>query len=126
MPTKDDVRRLCLARDGVIEDGDYCFRVGSRGFAWPYPERVHPKRPRVTRLDIFVIWLGADADKRALLAGEPESFFTTDHYNGYPAVLVRLNQISDDRLTELIADAHLAAAEDSARPRRRRRAKSAE
>ena len=118
MLTKDDVRRRCLERDGAVEDGDYCFRVGSRGFVWPCPERVHPKRPRVTRFDIFVFWLGDDGDKQALLAGEPETFFTSDHYNGYPAVLVRLDEITEARLTELIADVHTAAAEDSAGPAR--------
>ena len=121
MPTKDDVRRLCLDRDGVVEDGDYCFRVGTRGFVWPYPERVDPERPRVTRYDIFVVWLGDVADKEALLSGEPALFFTTDHYNGYPAVMVRLDNISDDRLVELIADAHAAAVADLTRPRLRRR-----
>ena len=124
MPTKDDVRRLCLARDSVVEDGDYCFRVGSRRFVWPYPERVEPEPPRVTRFDIFVVWLGDDADKQALLAGEQDTFFTTDHYNGYPAVMVRLDEITNDRLTELIADAHTAAAEDSTGPRRARRGNS--
>jgi hypothetical protein len=120
VPTKDDVRRLCLALENVVEDGDYSFRVGSRGFVWPYPERVAPKRPRVTRFDIFVVWLGNDADKQALLEGEPGLFFTTDHYNGYPAVIVRLDPIPDDRLTELIADAHAAALADSRKPRRTR------
>ena len=120
MPSKDDVRRRCLAHENVVEDGSYRYRIGSRDFVWPYPERIHPKRPRVTRFDVFVVWLGTDADKHALLAGEPDLFFTTDHYNGFPAVLVRLDTISEDRLVELIADSIAAATDDVARPCRRR------
>ncbi len=115
------MRRVCLGLENVVEDGDYAFRVGSRGFVWPYPERIAPKRPRVTRFDIFVMWLGNDADKQALLFGEPDIFFTTDHYNGYPAVPVRLDAISNDRLVEVIADAKAAAAVDSTKSRRPRK-----
>ena len=121
MPSKDDVRRLCLVHENVVEDGAYSFRIGSRGFVWPYPERIHPKRPRVTRYDIFVIWLGNNADKQALLEGEPDLFFPTDHYNGYPAVMARLEAISEDRLNELIADAYAAAAVDATKLRRQRK-----
>lgn len=44
-------------------------------------------------------------DKEALLRGEPETYFTTPHYEGSPHVLVRLERIGDDELRELIEDA---------------------
>ncbi|MDP8908687.1 MAG: hypothetical protein M3N47_06125, partial [Chloroflexota bacterium] len=50
-----------------------------------------------------------DDDKQAMLAGEPETFFTTDHYDGYPAVIVRLAENDSGELTVLLTDAHAAA-----------------
>ena len=44
-------------------------------------------------------------EKEALLADNPEIYFTTPHYDGYPSVLVRLPKISDKELRELIIDA---------------------
>jgi len=44
-------------------------------------------------------------EKEALLQGEPEAFFTTPHYDGYPSVLVRLAAVDREELAELLADA---------------------
>lgn len=122
----DDVRRIALALPDVTADeARHAFHVGKTGIAWPYPERVHPKRARVPRLDIFVIRVVDEDDKQALLAGEPDVFFTTPHYDGYPAVMVRLAEIDEARLTELLRDAHTAALAKNARPRTRKRAASA-
>ena len=44
-------------------------------------------------------------DAQALLRGQPDVFFITPHYTGYPAVLVRMDVISDQQLAELIEDA---------------------
>lgn len=124
MVHEHDVRRIALTLPDVDEeDSSFHFRAGKTGFAWPYPERVHPKKPRVTRLDIFVVRVSGEDDKQALLAGEPEKFFTTDHYNGYPAVMVRLEAIDIEELIELLTDAHKAATQVTARPRRKRATK---
>ena len=48
--------------------------------------------------------------KDALLADDPEVFFTTPHFDGYPAVLVQLERISVEELTEVIVEAWLARA----------------
>ena len=48
--------------------------------------------------------------KEALLADDPKVFFTTPHFDGYPAVLVRLDQIAVSDLEELIVEAWLARA----------------
>src|SRR4051812_48336072 len=93
----EDVRRIALSLPNVDEeDSKVHFRVGGTGFAWPYPERVHPKLARVPRLDIFVVRVAGEDDKQAMLAGEPDKFFTTDYYNGYRAVMVRLEAIGTD------------------------------
>jgi len=121
MVDMDDVRRIALSLPDITgDDNGTAFGLGKTGIAWPYPERVHPKRARVPRLDIFVVRVADEDDKQALLQGEPEIFFTTDHYDGYPAVMVRLAKIDNVRLTELLTDAHTAALTRKPRKRTRR------
>ena len=101
-----DVRRLALALPHVAEiDSDgFDFRVGGRGFVWSYPERL-PGKPRRIRTDIAVLYVGDEAEKQALLLGEPDIFFTAREYGGWPLVLVRLAQVGPGRLAELVTDA---------------------
>ena len=100
------VRRVALALDGVeeIESDGFDFRVGGRGFVWSYPERI-PGKTRVIRTDVAVLYVGDEAEKQALLLGEPEVFFTTSAYDGLPLVMLRLAQVDVDRLSELVTDA---------------------
>jgi hypothetical protein len=100
------VRRVALALEGVeeIESDGFDFRVGGRGFVWSYPER-QPGRGRVIRSDIAVLYVGDEAEKQALLLGEPDLFFTTPSYDGLPLVMVRLANVDVARLTELVTDA---------------------
>jgi len=102
----DDVRRLALALEGVeeIESDGFDFRVDGRGFVWSYPERVPGKR-RVIRTDVAVLFVGDEAEKQALLKGEPDVFFTTSGYDGWPLVMLRLEAVDLRRLTELVTDA---------------------
>src|SRR3712207_1146222 len=97
-----DVRRLALALPHVVEiDSDgFDFRVGDKGFVWSYPERI-PGRPRRIRTDVAVLSVGDEAEKQALLLGEPELFFTAPAYDGSPLVMLRLAQVDVDRLREL-------------------------
>ena len=74
-------------------------------------------------MDIFVIRVADEDDKQALLGGEPDVFFTTPHYDGYPAVMVRLAEIEEARLTELLTDAHAAAIAKATAPRSRKPAR---
>src|SRR3954470_17059202 len=99
------VRRVALALEGVeeIESDGFDFRVGGKGFVWSYPERV-PDRRRVIRTDVAVLYVGDEAEKQALLLGEPELFFTTSGYDGFPLVMVRLDEVDADRLAELVTD----------------------
>jgi hypothetical protein len=102
----DDVRRLALALPEVeeIESDGFDFRVGGKGFVWSYPER-RPGQPRVIRADIAVLYVGDEAEKQALLLGEPELFFTAAGYDGWPLVMLRLAAVGVERLAELVTDA---------------------
>ena len=106
MADADEVRRVSLSLEGVeeIESDGFDFRVGGKGFVWSYPERV-PGRRRVIRTDIAVLYVGDEAEKQALLLGEPELFFTTPTYDGVPLLMVRLGRLAAERLTELVTDA---------------------
>ena len=106
MADSDDLRRIALGLDGVVEipsDG-FDFRVRGKGFVWSYPERV-PGSRRVIRTDVAVLYVGDEAEKQALLLGEPDLFFSAPGYERWPLVLVRLERVAVDRLAELIGDA---------------------
>jgi hypothetical protein len=106
MADAEDVRRLALGLPHVEEidcDG-FDFRVGGKGFVWSYPER-QPGQRRVLRTDIAVLYVGDEAEKQALLLGEPDLFFTTPGYDGWPLVMLRLDSVDVIRLAELVTDA---------------------
>lgn len=106
MVSADDLREIAGALPGVveIESEGFDFRVGGKGFAWSYPER-RPGRPRVIRTDVAVLYVGDEAEKQALLKGDPDLFFTVSSYDGWPLVMLRLDQVGRPRLEELVTDA---------------------
>jgi hypothetical protein len=106
MADADDVRRLALALPHVveIESEGFDFRVGNKGFVWSWPER-RPGKPRLIRTDIAVLFVGDEAEKQALLLGEPDVFFTAPGYDGSPLVMLRLAEVDVERLRELMIDA---------------------
>jgi hypothetical protein len=106
MADDHDVRRLALGLADVveIESAGFDFRVAGKGFIWSYPER-RPGERRVIRTDIAVLFVGDEAEKQALLLGEPQLFFTVAGYDGFALVMLRLDQVDVDRLEELIVDA---------------------
>jgi hypothetical protein len=107
-----DVRRLALQLPGTLErqgrDGTVSWTVRGTGFVWERPLRkgdlaaLGPAAPTGTVLGVKVADLGV---KQALLAADPEVVFTTPHFDGYPAVLVRLDDIGLPDLEELVVDA---------------------
>ena len=118
MPTVswDVVRRAALALPETSERvsrGLRQWRVRDRLFVWERPlrradlEALRDAAPDGPILGVKVEHLGA---KEALLAEEPEACFTTPHFDGYPAVLVRLDRVARADLEELIVDAWLAVA----------------
>src|SRR3954465_12524527 len=106
MTDADHVRSIALSLAGgeEIESEGFDFRVGGGGFVWSYPER-QPGRPRVIRTDVAVLFVGDEAEKQALLKGEPDTFFTAPGYEGAALVMLRLDRVDVQRLSELITDA---------------------
>jgi len=85
------------------------FGVRDKGFAWSWSERVDPKKPRIPRLDVLAVRC-ARAEKETILASDPEVFVTEPHYNGFPAVLVRLDRIEVESLSGLLRSAWMQVA----------------
>jgi hypothetical protein len=114
MADADDVRRIALALPHVaeIESDGFDFRVADKGFVWSYPE-CRPGKSRLIRTDIAVLFVGDEAEKQALLLGEPDVFFTTPSYDGWPLVMLRLIEVGVERLAELITDAWRMRAPDA-------------
>ncbi len=100
----DTVRKIALslpeAEDRTAQSG-LQFYVRGKQFAWTYLDRVEIKGRRRPRLDVLAVRCAA-AEKEGLLASAPEKFFTTDHYRGFPAILVRLDKIDARELRELL------------------------
>jgi hypothetical protein len=116
MATWDDVRRIALAMPEATEvqsRDTRQWRVKDKLFVWERPlrrsdlEALGDGAPRGPILGARVEHLGA---KEALLADDPAVFFTTPHFDGYPAVLVQLDEIAPDELEEVIVEAWLARA----------------
>jgi hypothetical protein len=102
----EDVARIALTLTGVERVRDE-FKVGGRNFVAVYPERVDPKKPRRPNYRAIVLWV-ADLDDTAYLQRDPKTFFTTEHYGGYAAVLVWLERVDVAELETLIAEAWAA------------------
>jgi hypothetical protein len=114
--TWDDVRRLALALPDTSEGVSRDLRrwlVKDKGFVWERPlrrsdlEALGDAAPDGPILGARVEHLVA---KDALLADDPSVYFTTPHFDGYPAVLVRLEEIGLEDLEELVVEAWLARA----------------
>ena len=106
---QQDVRRIALALPESSEsDERFAFSVlnkgKQKGFVWAWNERVEPKQPKVPRDDVVAVRVVDEQDKQALLQSDESVFFTEPHYNGFPAVLVRLPAVSLPQLEELITD----------------------
>jgi hypothetical protein len=114
--TWDDVRRIALGLPETSEEvswGHAHWRVKGKGFVWERPlrrsdlEALGDAAPEGPILGARVEHLVA---KEALLADDPNVFFTTPHFDGFPAVLVRLDEISGEDLEEVIVEAWLCRA----------------
>lgn len=116
MASWDDVARIALALPDTAEQpmhGLRSWRVRRKLFVWERPLRdsdlaaLGDGAPEGPILGARVEDLGA---KEALIADEPEVYFTVPHFDGYSAVLVRLEEIGESDLEELIAEAWLCRA----------------
>ena len=116
MASWDDVRRIALALPETSERVSRNLRqwqVKDKGFVWERPLR-RADLEALGDAAMFGPILGARVEhvvaKEALLANEPDVFFTTPHFDGYPAILVRLDRIGLEDLREVIVEAWLARA----------------
>lgn len=117
MATWDEVRRLALAFPHATEHASYgglpAWRVKDRAFAWERPLRESDRKalgvaaPDGPILAAYVADVGA---KAALVAEDPKVYFTTPHFDGFPAVMVRLDRIPEKDLEELLVEAWLVRA----------------
>jgi hypothetical protein len=105
MTTQDDVRRIALSLPESTEsDESFAFSVRGKGFAWVWLERTHPKRRRIPNPEVLAVRVANEFEKHALIEFDPDVFFTEPHYNGFPAVLVRLPRIDIDLLEKVLTD----------------------
>jgi len=129
MATQADVRRIAMGLPNVEEREErFAFSVAQsgkgkpKGIAWVWMERIDPKKPRVPNPAVLAIRVDGQDAKEMLLAADPKKFFTEPHYQGYPAILVRLAEIKIAELRELLAEAwrcQAPKAKASASPRRK-------
>lgn len=110
MASRADVRRIALSfPDTGEEPGRFAFFVlnkgKKKGFAWVWMERVHPKKARVPQPKVIAVRVASLIDKDFLLRLDPDKFFTEPHYDGYPAVLVRLAALRVPELRSIITEA---------------------
>jgi hypothetical protein len=103
MATEADARRIALALPGAFEKASYegqaAFRTKARIFAFLAHE---PKG--------LLVWVDSKEERDALASSEPDKFFTSRHFAGQPAVLIHLDAVDVDELTELITDSWLLRA----------------
>ena len=116
MASWEDVRRIALdlpETDEGTSHGNRSWRVKEKGFVWERPLRRGDLEALGDAAPDGPI-LGARVEnemaKEALVANDPAVFFTTPHFNGYPAILIQLDHISVEDLTEVIVEAWLAKA----------------
>jgi hypothetical protein len=110
MATQADVRRIALSLPETEEGKDrFGFSVlnkgKSKGFAWVWMERIDPRKPRVANPGVIAVRVANNAQKDLIIASDSKKFFTEPHYNGFPAVLVRLKAVTVPDLKVLLAEA---------------------
>lgn len=122
--TLADVHALARAMPHVTVYGESTdhpvYQVGGKSFVFfrtPRPDAVDPETGQRYD-DVIVFWVLDESDKLAMVQDQRGPFFTTDHFDGHPSVLIRAGRIAELRyheLAEVVEDAWLAQAS----PRRR-------
>ncbi len=115
MATQEDVRRIALSLPETNEDANrFAFSVlnkgKAKGIVWVWLERIHPKKARVPNPAVVALAVADLNEKELMLTANPGKYFTEPHYNGYPAILVRLADVNVDELRGLIVNAWGCAA----------------
>ncbi|RIK39902.1 MAG: hypothetical protein DCC55_16670 [Chloroflexi bacterium] len=105
-----DLYRIALSLpETTQEEGRIAFAVMNKGkpkgIAWMWLERVDPKKARVPNPEVIAIRVRNTLEKELLIEAQPTKFFTEPHYNGFPAILVRLAGVEVDELEMLLTNA---------------------
>ena len=109
MATQADVRRIAMSLPDTVEgDERFAFSIPNKGklkgYAWVWMERIEPKKPRIANPGVLAIRVANEGQKEALISAQPKKFFTEPHYNGFPAVLVRLAEVNAKELRTLLEE----------------------
>jgi hypothetical protein len=118
--TFDDAARLTAELPEVTEGedkhghGHRTWLVGGKAFAWERPfskadikrygDQTPPDGP------ILAVRVADLAEKEAVLAANPDAFFTIPHFDGYSAILIQLSKVTSEALKEALTDGWLACA----------------
>ena len=114
-----DVHRIAAGMPHVTRvegtKGNPVYQVGGKSFVFFRNARPDAFDPETGERydDVIVIWVGSEDDKQALVLDPGSPFFTTQHFEGHPSVLVRGSRIGEldlDEVTELVQDAWLSRA----------------
>src|SRR5689334_21603353 len=92
------------------DNGQFSAGVAGKGYAWTWMERIAPKQPRVPYSEVHAVRVANLEEKEMLLACNDRAYFTEPHYNGFPAILVRLAEVDPDEFRDLLTDAWRARA----------------
>lgn len=97
MPTWADVERICRALPDAEETTSYrqpCFKVNGRPFV------------NVGRVEGAIVTRAPDEERDLLIQARPDAYFSTPHYDGWEAVLVRLDSVDEDELAGRLEDSY--------------------
>ena len=104
MTKSELVRRLACALPEVEDRStveSLHFHVRGKQFAWSWQEHTNPNQARRPRIDVLAVRCAPEA-KESILASDTDVFFIEEHYRDFPAVLVRLEKVSDADLRALL------------------------
>ncbi len=116
MATWYDVARIVRELALTSEPSPHDWRVGKKLLAWERPLRPSEREALAhegsdqPEGDILGVRVSDEGVKFGLIADEPRIYFTTPHFDGYPAVLVNLAEIGVRDLEDLITEAWLTQA----------------